>query len=408
MSSDAVHRTRLNRICIVGASLAGLRAAQALRKHGYDGTLTLVGAERHLPYERPPLSKQVLTGQWAPERAVLASADELVDLGVELRLGRPATGLDIERRRVLVGPETLPYDGLVIATGAHPRQLPIPTPAEGVLTLRTLDDSLALRSAIERPGARVVVIGGGFVGLEVAASCRASGRDVTVLEAQAQPLEAAVGSEIGARCAAWQRDHGVDLRCGVSISRFVGDTRLAAVELSDGTVLDADVAVVGVGADPTTGWLEGSGLTLDRGVVCSAENFAAPDIVAAGDVARWSHPGYTERIRVEHWTNAVEQAECAAVNLLAGLDGAPGTYAPTPYFWSDQFGKRLQFAGRIVPGCRVHLETRASAGEFVALFTDGDRLSGAFALGVPRDFIRLRRLVVDGGTTDEARRLLSA
>lgn len=396
-------------VCIVGASLAGLRTAQALRKHGYANTITMIGAELHPPYDRPPLSKQLLLGTWEPAQTELASEDELKLLDVDLRLGATATSLDLDRRIVHIGPEPVTFDRLVIATGAQPRSLPLSTPGRGVISLRTLEDSLELRRHLVGGNARVVVVGAGFIGLEVAAACRASGAEVTIVEMLPQPLSAVLGEEIGTACATWQTDHGVEVRCGVFVEEFRGDETLLAVRLSDGSIIPADVAVVGIGVEPSVDWLAGSGLTIDGGVICDDFCFAAPGVVAVGDVARWHHRGYGLSTRVEHWTNAVEQASVAAANLLAEPEQYEA-YQPTPYFWSDQFGTRLQFVGRHQPGDEVHVQkaVRGLAGDFVALFTHDGRLTGAFAFGAPRAFMKLRRLVVAGGSLSDARELLAA
>lgn len=399
----------LQEVCIVGASLAGLRTAQALRKHGYANGITMIGAEPHVPYDRPPLSKQLLLGTWEAAQTELASEDDLKLLDVDLRLGTTATGLDLDRRIVHVGHDAVPFDGLVIATGAQPRSLPLPTPARGVISLRTLEDSVELRQHLTRGGSRVVVVGAGFIGLEVAAACRASGAEVTIVEMLPQPLIAVLGEEIGAACSAWQSDHGVDVRCGVFVEEFCGEEDLVAVRLSDGTTVPADVAVVGIGVEPSVEWLAGSGLTIDGGVVCDDFCFAAPRVVAVGDVARWHHRGYGLNTRVEHWTNAVEQASVAAANLLREPEHYEA-YQPTPYFWSDQFGTRLQFVGQHQAGDEIHVQkaVRGLAGDFVALFTHDGRLTGAFAFGAPRAFMKLRRLVVAGGSLSDARALLAA
>lgn len=399
--------TGVRDICVVGASLGGLRSVQALRHHGYEGRVTLVGDEPQLPYDRPPLSKQVLSGDWGPERIALTDEAELKDLDVDVRIGAAAVGVELRDHTVsLADGSRLPWDGLVIATGASPRRLPLPTPRAGVLTLRTLDDSLALAAHLRAGAGHVVVIGGGFIGLEVASVCRAAGTSVTVVEALPVPLERALGAEIGNRCAAWHMEHGVRVRTGVAVTAFVGTDQLEAVELGDGTVLPADVAVVGVGVEPSVGWLAGSGLTLDGGLVCDSMSMAAPGVAGVGDVARWRHPGLGRLVRIEHWTNATEQAEVATANLLAGPDGVR-EYRPTPYFWSDQLGKRLQFAGVREPHHEVSVLPGAKEHEFVALYHSGDVLHGAFALGAARDFLRLRRVVTDGGSVTAALEVLS-
>jgi 3-phenylpropionate/trans-cinnamate dioxygenase ferredoxin reductase component len=374
----------LRTIVIVGASLAGLRAAEALRHEGYDGRLVLVGDEPHLPYDRPPLSKELLAGEWEPEQIALRK-QPYDDLEVDMFLGRRATGLDLGGRTVeLDGDERLAFDGLVIATGARPRTLPDTPALDGIFVLRTLDDCLAIRSRLyARP--RVVVIGAGFIGSEVAATCRGRGLDVTVLEMLPVPMARAVGPVIGDVCGRLHRDHGVDLRCGVAVAGFEGRERVERVRLADGSAVDADLVVVGVGVVPTTGWLESSGLVLDDGVVCDETCLAASGIVAAGDVARWPNPLFDgEPMRVEHWTNATEQGVAAARRLLAN-DADAEPYAPVPFVWSDQYDVKIQVVGCIHADDEVVVADGSFAERrFVALYGRDDRLVGALGFSRPR------------------------
>ena len=401
-------------IVVVGASLAGLRAAEELRLQGFTGTVTVVGDEPHLPYDRPPLSKQVLAGEWPPERVALTVADEggLHGLDLDWRLGERATALDLVAREVwLAGGERVRFDGMVIATGATPRTLPGTEPLAGVHTLRTLDDCLALRGALDAGARRVVVVGAGFIGSEVAATCRAAGCDVTILEALPVPLGRALGDEMGAIMGDLHRDHGVDLRLGVGVDGFDGGGRVERVRLADGSTVDADLVVVGVGVSPTTAWLDGSGLALDDGVVCDATTLAAPGVVAAGDVARWPSPRFGELMRIEHWDNAIAMGEHAARRLLgeepfsAGdrAGGAAGAYDPVPWFWSDQYDRKIQLAGRSSGADEVRV-IDGSTGErrFVALYRRGDRLAGVLAMNRPRPLVMFRNLVERGATWDEA------
>ena len=345
-----------SRIVIVGASLAGLRAAEELRHRGFAGTVTVVGDETYEPYDRPPLSKQVLAGAWGLDRTALTvmHPDGVAGLDLDWRLGVRATGLDLAERRVLLaGGDDVGFDGLVIATGATPRELPGTETLAGVHTLRTLDDALAVRAAIDGGARRVVVVGAGFIGAEVAATCRTAGCDVTILEALPVPLGRALGDEMGAVMGDLHRDHGVDVRLGVGVAGFEGGDRVTHVRLADDTLLDADLVVVGIGVSPNTGWLEGSGVALDDGVVCDATTRVAPGIVAAGDVARWPSHRFGELLRVEHWDNAIAMGEHAARRLLADLAGDPADdpgstapYDPVPWFWSDQYDRKIQLAGR--------------------------------------------------------------
>jgi NADPH-dependent 2,4-dienoyl-CoA reductase/sulfur reductase-like enzyme len=391
----------VERIVVVGASLAGLRAAEALRRGGFTGTLTLVGAEDHLPYDRPPLSKQVLAGDWDADRVWLRRPDDYDPLGLDLRLGTRATDLDLDDREVVLhGGERVPYDGVILATGATPRALPEAPQLDGVVELRSLDDALAMRAAFEQQP-KVVVVGAGFIGAEVAATARQRGLDVTVLEALPVPLSRGLGDRMGAACGALHVDHGVDLRCGVGVSGFEGEDRVTGVRLTDGQVVPADLVVVGIGVTPATAWLESSGLELNDGVVCDEHCRAAPGVFAAGDVARWTNPLFDESMRVEHWTNAAEQGPVAAENLLAGDAATP--FAPVPFFWSDQYDVKIQFAGRCRPGDDVEVvDGSIEAHRFVALYGREGRLVGCLGFSRPRLVMTYRRLIAEGASWDEA------
>ncbi|HYV59354.1 MAG TPA: FAD-dependent oxidoreductase, partial [Acidimicrobiia bacterium] len=384
-------------IAVVGASLAGLRAAETLRREGYDGRLALVGAESHLPYDRPPLSKELLAGEWEPDQIALRK-QPYDDLELDLRLGRRATRLDAVERVVELdgGGDRLEFDGLVVATGARPRTLPGTPALDGIFLLRTLDDCLAIRAHFERRP-RVVVIGAGFIGSEVAATCRGRGLQVTVLEMLATPLERAVGPIVGDACGRLHRDHGVDLRCGVTVAGFEGADRVERVRLADGSTIDADLVVVGVGVVPETRWLEHSGLSLDDGVVCDETCLAAPGIVAAGDVARWPNLLFDgERMRVEHWTNATEQGVAAARRLLVEDPGAAEAFAPVPFVWSDQYDVKIQVVGSIRGDDEVAVaDGSLEEHRFVALFGRGGRLVGALGFSRPRLVMQYRRLIAE-------------
>ncbi|HEX5367751.1 MAG TPA: FAD-dependent oxidoreductase [Acidimicrobiales bacterium] len=401
------------RVVVVGGSLAGLRAAEQLRHQGFEGRITLVGDEARRPYDRPPLSKQLLAGAWDEDRIVLGAANKggVDGLDIDWRLGRRATGLDVEGRVVrLAGGEDLPYDGLVIATGARPRQLPGTTALAGVHTLRTLDDALAVRAALDAGARRVVVVGAGFIGAEVAATCRTAGCEVTILEALPVPLGRALGEEMGAVLGELHRDHGVDLRLGVGVAAFEGGDRVTHVRLADDTLVDADVVVVGIGVTPNTAWLEGSGLALDDGVVCDATTRVAPGIVAAGDVARWPSHRFGELLRVEHWDNAIAMGAHAARRLLADLagddsGGAGSTepYDPVPWFWSDQYDRKIQLAGWPSGADEVRVvDGSVDERRFVALYRRGDRLVAVLAVNRPRPLVAFRALVERSAGWDEA------
>jgi NADPH-dependent 2,4-dienoyl-CoA reductase/sulfur reductase-like enzyme len=388
-------------VAIVGTSLAGLRAAETFRREGFDGRIVAIGAEAHLPYDRPPLSKEFLRGDWEPEQLVLRKQG-VDDLDLDWRLDARAVALDIGAREVaLHDGERVTFDGLVIASGATPRRLANQPNLAGLFTLRTLDDALALRELLDaRP--KVVVIGAGFIGSEIAATCRARHLEVTVLEMLPQPMVRGLGPELGAVLAAIHRDHGVDLRTGVQVEAIEGDGagQVRGVLLGDGSRIAADVVVVGVGVVPETAWLEGSGLTIDDGVVCDQTCAAAPGIVAAGDVARWPNPLFDgERMRLEHWTNATEQGVHAARRLL----GHDEPFAPVPFVWSDQYDRKIQTVGVVSSDADVlvahgTLEER----QFVALFGRRGRLLGALGFNRPRFVMQYRRIIAERGSWDDA------
>ncbi|MFE0188412.1 NAD(P)/FAD-dependent oxidoreductase [Streptomyces sp. NPDC058989] len=379
----------MNSVAVIGASLAGLYAARALRAQGFEGRLVIVGDERHRPYDRPPLSKDFLTGSAGQDQLALADAEEIAGLDAEWLLGTRAVGLDTAAGSVLLdGDRTLSTDGVVVATGAAPRHLAGPAPG-GAHTLRTLDDAWALRADLVRGPVRVVVIGAGFIGAEVAASCAALGHDVTVVEAAPLPLLPQLGDEMARICSALHADHGVTLLTGTGVARLHDgggtERRVTAVELSDGRLLPAEVVVTGIGVRPNTDWLAGSGLPLDDGVRCDAGCVTPlPNVVAVGDVAR------VAGTRTEHWTGATEQAAVAARNLLAGSTVA--THQALPYFWSDQYGVRIQFAGRRGPADTPRLvEGSPDDRSFLACYERDGRPTAVLALNRPRPFMRHRR-----------------
>lgn len=336
----------LREVVVVGAGVAGTMAAQTLRAEGFDGDLTIVGAERHAPYHRPALSKKLLTGD--VHRAGIDMAPQNAFHARVLRSAH-AVGLDMGARTIEVRDgdthESLPFDGLVIASGADARAWPGgPAPA-GVMTLRTVDDCLAIRAKLGRR-TRIVVVGGGFIGTEVAASLCSMGHRVTLLSRGGALLDSALGEEMGRCWTDLHRRRGVDVRLGVEVEGFVGRDRVKAVRLSDGSKVKADLVLIGLGVEPATGWLRGSGITVDDGVVCDATGAAegAHGVVAAGDVARWWHPLYQHNLRIEHWDHASRQGVTAGRNLLLGPDAAQ-EYDAVPYFWSDQYDVKLQLVG---------------------------------------------------------------
>ncbi len=380
------------RIVIVGASLAGLRAAETLRAEGFRGPLTLIGDEPYLPYDRPPLSKAVLTG-WVPaEHTTLPRRETLAD--VEWRLGVAATGLDLLAKRVyLADGHSIAFDRLLIATGTRARPWPNQAEAEleGVFTLRGRDDAQLLRQRLAAKPRRVLVIGGGFTGSEIASDCCELGLPVTVTERGAAPLVGALGGVIAARVATLQRQHGVDLRCQVTVTSLEGDAegRVRRAHLSDGSVLDTEVAVVALGAIRNTEWLRDSGLAASaaRGVACDAgcrafdiNGIVTDDIFVAGDVARFPHPLYSYQfLALEHWGNAVEQAEVAAHNMVCAC-AARRPHVAVPAFWSSQFGVNIKSVG--VPSAADEVAiTQGSLDEtrFVAAYGKAGQLVAAVA-----------------------------
>ena len=388
-------------ITIVGASLAGLNAAEALRREGFDGPVTLIGAESHLPYDRPPLSKQVLAGEWEPERAALTDSEELAEDDIEVRLGVRATALDMAARELSLDTgETAAFDGLVIATGARCRTMGGVEGLDGVHVLRSLDDCLALRSDFEAVPQRVVVVGAGFIGAEVAATARGRGLEVTLVEALPTPLSRVLGDEMGQVCAEVHRDHGVDLRTGVGVSGISGGDRVERVTLSDGSAVDADVVVVGIGVIPNTEWLASSGLQVDDGVICDAACLAAERVTAAGDVARWPNELFGETMRVEHWDNAAQQGSHAARRLL---DEGTGPFTPVPWFWSDQYDRKIQLAGRVRGDDEVRVVTGSvEERRFAAIYGRAGRITGVLGFNRPRHVMRYRALIEQGASFDEA------
>lgn len=373
-------------VVVVGASLAGWTAARTLRQEGFDGRLTIVGEEPHRPYERPPLSKALLTGGDRDAPPLPPAGD---DLDAQWLLGRRATAVRPGERRVALDRgDVLCYDGLVLATGAVPRML-CNAQGERVHVLRSLDDALRLRDAFEWAAA-VTVIGAGFIGAEVAAAARGRGLSVTLLEAADTPLARLLPPGVGEAVARVHRTRGVDVRCGVQVCAIEASGSVATVALAGGERVEADLVVVGIGARPATDWLLDSGLALDDGVLCDERcRASAPGVVAAGDVARWAHPIHGP-IRIEHWDNAAAQGAAAARALLRGDAAEP--YAPVPFVWSDQYEHTIHVAGvpRADDELRV-LEGSPEDGPFAAVLVRDGRLSGVVALDSPRAFRRLRR-----------------
>jgi 3-phenylpropionate/trans-cinnamate dioxygenase ferredoxin reductase subunit len=380
----------MDRVIVVGGGLAGVRSVEALRAKGYQGALTLVSAEPHRPYDRPPLSKAVLTGD---------SDDTTVDadwtaLRCELLLGERATALrpaDGGGGTVATTAGELPFDGLVIATGAAPITLPGDGPQH---VLRTIDDARRLRAGL-REGARIVIVGAGWIGAEVATAAAGKGCTVTVVEAADTPLANAVGTAIGAHTAPWYAEAGVELRTGVKVAAV----EHGGLTLADGGRIDADEVVVGVGVRPELGWLEGAGLELDGGVATDASlRTSRPGIVAVGDCAAWWSPRYGRRMLVEHWDTALNAPEVAAATLL----GQQAVYDAVPYFWSEQFGRMVQYAGHHPAAERLVYRGDPGDPKWAACWFTGDRLEAVLTVDRPRDLVQARRIIAAGAPVDAA------
>lgn len=384
----------MKHVAVVGAGLAGLSAARAVRKQGFDGELTVVGAEPHRPYDRPPLSKEFLAGGVTTADLALEADGE--DLSAEWRLGVTATHLDVAAGRIgLDDGSAVDADGIVVATGACARSLSGPPLRAGVHTLRSLDDAVRLRADL-RPGSRLVVIGAGFIGAEVASTAWELGCRVTVLEAAPTPLSGPLGVQMGALVAGLHAAHGVTMHCGTAVSGLLGTDRVSGVALADGREIPADVVVVGVGARPNVSWLHGSGLEVGDGVRCDHRGATGhAGVVAVGDCAAWLDPETGRHQRLEHWTAARERPAIAVATLLVGarpeLASAPRRER-APYFWSDQYGLRIQFAGRARPDDDVSLEIgRVDEASFLAVYRRQGRAVAVLGVDQEEEFTRRRR-----------------
>jgi 3-phenylpropionate/trans-cinnamate dioxygenase ferredoxin reductase component len=358
----------------------------------------LIGEERHPPYSRPPLSKEVLRGDKDPSVATLRTAEDLAALDIDVRLGVRATCLRVaDREAELDDGSSVSYDDVVLATGAQPRTLP-GVRLDGVHLLRTLDDCLALRDALVE-GTRVVVVGAGFIGLEVAASARSRGAEVTVVDMLPWPLARVLDRSIGESVGRLHALNGVDIHCGVGVAQVTGDARVESVLLTDGRQLSTDVVVVGIGVVPATGWLDESGLTVDDGVVCDAALRAAPGVWAVGDLCRWESPRLGRTVRVEHWTNATEQPD----HVARAICGEVGDFDPVPYFWSDQYDAKLQCLGFAGSGDEIAVVRGGFDEEkWVALVRSDDLLGGVVGLRSAGQVMKLKPLLAAGASWTDA------
>ncbi|WP_369253957.1 NAD(P)/FAD-dependent oxidoreductase [Streptomyces sp. R35] len=384
----------IDHVLVVGASASGLTTAEALRRKGYAGRIRILGDEPHAPYDRPPLSKQVLCGAWEPDRAALRTQDVLDGLDAEFVLGDPAVSLDTATRTVRTGSgRELQADAIVIATGVRPRALPGQEGLSGVHVLRTLDDSLALRK--ELLGASgVVVVGEGVLGSEIAATARTLGLDVTLTGPLEAPMALQVGPLVSGVLGELHSERGVRLRLGAGVGGFTSEAgRVTGVRLLTGEELPADVVVVAIGAVPATEWLADSGLELDNGVVCDSRCRAGEGIYAVGDVARWHHEHLGRLLRLENRTNATEQAMAVAADILGGDQ----PYTPVPYFWTDQYDAKIQVHGFLPVDAEVDVvEGDLTARRFVARYHSEGRVTGVLGWNMPKQARLLRQSVVDG------------
>jgi 3-phenylpropionate/trans-cinnamate dioxygenase ferredoxin reductase subunit len=386
---------------IVGASLAGAKAAETLRDEGFDGRVVLIGSEHERPYERPPLSKDYLRGEVGREKVYVHDEGFYGGHDIELRLGRTAVGLDSAGSAVTLDDgERLRYDRLLLATGAEPRRLAIPgAQLEGVLYLRSVEDSDALRERLDRGGS-VVVVGAGWIGSEVAASARQRGLDVTLVEPAGVPLERVLGPEVGAIYRDVHADHGVRMLMGTGVAAFEGDTAVERVRTDGGRELECDLVVVGIGVLPRTQLAAQAGLATDDGILVDEHlQTGVPGVFAAGDVANAHHPFYGERVRVEHWANALHQGPVAARAML----GRPAAYDRIPYFFSDQYDVGMEYAGFAREWDRVVFRGDPATRELIAFWLSGDRIVAGMNVNVWDVTDTIQRLIRERVTVDDRR-----
>jgi 3-phenylpropionate/trans-cinnamate dioxygenase ferredoxin reductase subunit len=394
-------RPRRQRFVIVGASLAGATAAATLREEGFDGDVVLIGAEPAFPYERPPLSKSFLRGESRVEDALVRPQAFYVEQAIETRFGTTATAIDGRANTVVVaGDEPVSFDRLLIATGSRNRRFPIPgIGLDGVLDLRTLTDAARIRAEVQ-PGRRVVLAGMGFIGSEVAASLRQKGLEVHVVAGGKAPLDRVLGEDVGRVLEGIHRDHGVQLTFGDQVTAFEGDGTVRSVETANGLSLECDVVVLGLGVEPVTGYLEGSGIELDDGVLVDERCRAnVPGVFAAGDVANHLHPVFGRRVRVEHWDNARKQGRAAALNMM----GRGTVYDEVHWFWSDQYEHTVQYAGYHREWDDLVVRGSLDARSFAAFYLQGGRVQAVVSLDRPSDVRDAMPLIAAGGRADAAK-----
>jgi 3-phenylpropionate/trans-cinnamate dioxygenase ferredoxin reductase subunit len=376
---------------IVGANLAGGRAAESLRKLGFEGRIVLVGAEKDRPYDRPPLSKKAMRGQMPEEKLFFRPLDYYDKQRIELHLGARATRLHATAREVeLEGGRRLAFDKLLVATGADVRRLTCPgAELPGIHYLRTLEDARGIRAELA-PGKRLVVVGAGVIGMEVAASCREEGLEVIVLEIADLPLVRAFGRDVGKLYGDFHRDRGVDVRCGVGVASFRGHGRVEEVVTTTGEAIPCDFVVAGIGVVPATGWLEGSGVTLDRGVVVNERcETSLPGVYAAGDIARFFHPRFGRHVMVESVDNAQTQSITAVGNMMGKSD----VFSPVPFFWSDQFDLKLQSVGAVDDYDRVVFRGSVADRAFAAFLLKGELVTGVIGVNRLKEIAAAKKLI---------------
>lgn len=392
----------VEKLVIVGSSLAGLRAAEGARAAGHEGEIIVLGEEFAHPYDRPALSKQCLVeGENIP---ALRGTEEIEALGVEWVVGSPATGLDTNTCEVIVGEDRISYDALVIATGATPRSLPSLPEAEGIYTLRNDEDVAPLREGLQA-GKKLTIIGAGIIGAEIATAARKFGCEVTIIEATQYPLERALGRDMGLELSRLHEQHGTDLRCGVTVSSVeAADGKVVAVKLSDGSRIATDMLLVSIGVVPNTGWLAGSGIELarDGSILCDEYlRTSVEGVYAAGDVITWPNAQTGATARLETWTSANEQGALAGGNAVRAADEAQA-YLTVPYFWSDWYGRRVQFVGTATEEPPVVVQGELGSEKYIALFRKDDQLVGALAINEPAKIMKDRRRIRKGTSWQEA------
>lgn len=380
-------------VLVVGASASGLSTVDALRRKGFAGSITVIGDEPHMPYDRPPLSKQILEGVWTPDRAQLRSEEMLAKLDAEFVLGEEAVALDVPERRVTTrSGREFGADAVVLATGVRPRELPGQAGVGGVFVMRSLEDSMNLRRRLlDQP--KIVVVGEGVLGSEVSATARKMGADVTMTGPQSQPMSLQIGPMASQMLADVHTENGVRLRLGVGVAELVHDgNAVSGVRLDTGEVLDAEVVVVSIGSVPATAWLVGSGLTLENGIVCNSNCMAADSIYAVGDVSRWYHNSLRRYFRLENRTNATDQAAVVADDVL----GIAHHYEPIPYFWTDQFDAKIQVHGAIgIDATPEVVEGDIAKRRFVATYRTDGRVTGVLGWNMPKQTRLCRQEIVD-------------